>query len=186
VRTGLLRHREPDPLRRVPRKEVERCLLNCPARKSKLSASSMTTLGRIQNLISNRLRRKSSVRRRFRTPRTDENIEPNAKPYLTPNGSRSTSNLTNAVWQERETCRQSFVTIPQRHQSNLKMRSVFLAMPCDQVPPIVEPRTYRRQDRLISFGLRPFQRQDTIFAFCSPSVFWSPRPKATGFQPVQS
>ena len=41
----------------------------------------------------------------------------------------------------------------------------------DPAPPIAEPRTFPRQDRSTSFGLRPLRRRDIIFALSSPIDF---------------
>ena len=74
---------------------------------------------------------------------------------------------------ERETARQSFATTPLHYRSHPGTRFPVRAMVFDPGPLIAEPRTSRRQDKLVSFGLRPSQGQDIIFALSSPSSFGS-------------
>jgi predicted Zn-ribbon and HTH transcriptional regulator len=70
-----------------------------------------------------------------------------------------------------ETSRQSSATTPRHCQLRLGTRLRALVTVCDPAPPIAEPKTFPRQDRSISFDLRPSERQNSIFALVSSSHF---------------
>jgi hypothetical protein len=78
-------------------------------------------------------------------------------------------------WQV-ETVRQSFASTPRHYLSHRETRFPVRARAGDPVPPFAELRTFRRQDRSVSFGPRPSRRQDIIFAHrftCRPNAFES-------------
>jgi hypothetical protein len=57
------------------------------------------------------------------------------------------------------------------YQSHPGTRFLLRATAGDPTPPIAEPKTFRPRDKPTSFGRRPSQTQDIIFALCSPSNF---------------
>src|SRR5271156_3639425 len=71
--------------------------------------------------------------------------------------------VTSEVCQESEIVHPGAASARRHYQSHHGTHFSARAMAGDPAPPIAEPRTFQRQDRSISFGLRPSGRQDTIF-----------------------
>jgi hypothetical protein len=75
------------------------------------------------------------------------------------------------VWQHLEIAHPGATSTPRHYRSHPEMHFPARTMAGDPCPPIAEQGTFPPQDRSISFGLRPSEMQNSIFALVSPSSF---------------